>query len=173
MHDKKWHNYFRWFRLNQTLQWCSPDILKRFVINFMSVSEIDCPLLTIVVNKPFRIRCLSHIELTCIQGCWLCLEVTEKHIFFYWWSLSVRTNSMPRLGTDARHRAIGRVQAGHPSVMLLSSLVYTETPLVLFETFSDHRNWKWQTTVWASTCDVTEARPIHQVDALVQWLPDG
>ena len=26
--------------------------------------------------------------------------------------------------------------------------------------------WKWPTTVWASTCDVTEARPIHQVTHL-------
>ena len=52
----------------------------------------------------------------------------------------MRADSMPRLGTDARHRAIGMIQAGtpqlapgnptlHPSVILLSGLVYTVTPL--------------------------------------------
>ena len=39
------------------------------------------------------------------------------------------------------------------------------------EAFSDHRKWKWQTTVWASTCDVTEARPMHQGDARNLFQP--
>ena len=47
-----------------TKQCCSPDILKRFLINFMSVFWDRLPLLTIVVNRPFRIRCLSHMSST-------------------------------------------------------------------------------------------------------------
>ena len=107
---------FRWFLISQILQCCSPDILKRFVTNFMPVSEIDSPLLTIVVNRPFRIRCLSHTSSTSSYntGVLAVLRSSRKNTFFYWWSLSVRADSMPRLGTDACHRAIGMIQTGTP-----------------------------------------------------------
>ena len=114
-HHKKWHNFFRWFLLNLTLQCCSPDILKRFVINFMSVSEIDSPILTIVVNRPFRLRGLSHTSSTLSQhkGVLAVLRSSRKtHV--YGCSLSVRADSMSRLGTGARHRAIGMIQSGTP-----------------------------------------------------------
>ena len=82
----------------------------------MPVSEIDSPLLTIVVNRPFRIRCLSHTSSTSSYntGVLAVLRSSRKNTFFYWWSLSVRADSMPRLGTDACHRAIGMIQTGTP-----------------------------------------------------------
>ena len=60
----------------------------------------------------FRIHCDSHRSSTSSwhTGVW---AVLKKHIF-YWWSLSVRADSIPRLGTDARHWAIDMIQVGIP-----------------------------------------------------------
>ena len=92
--------------------WYIQMICNQFHVSFWD----PLPLLTIVVNRPFQICCLSHTSSTSSKhtGVLAVPRTSRKTHFFYWWSLSVHIDSMPRLGTDARHRAIGMIQAGTP-----------------------------------------------------------
>ena len=103
MHDKNWHNFFSLIPSQSNFTQLFPRFTQT-ICNQFHVSFWDwLPLLTIVVNRTFRIRCLSHTSSTSRlhTGVLAVLSSSREAHFFYWWSLSTCADSMPSLGTEA------------------------------------------------------------------------